>query len=58
MKQYNLNIIHPNLHKFEMYLREHFGTVSYDDDAEVNACITDMNYVSKRLKKLERIEKV
>ena len=41
-----------------MYLQDHFARVSYDDDADVNACIRDMKYVSKRLKKLDRIEKV
>ena len=30
----------------------------YDDDSDINACIKDMKYVSKRLKKLDRIEKV
>jgi hypothetical protein len=58
MKQYNVNRIHPDLNNFDMYLQEHFVRVSYDDDADVNACITDMKYVSKRLKKLDRIEKV
>ena len=58
MKQYNVNRIHSDLNNFDMYLQEHFERVSYDDDADVNACITDMKYVSKRLKKLDRIEKV
>ena len=58
MKQYIVNRIHPDLNNFDMYLQEHFERVSYDDDADVNACIKDMKYVSKRLKKLDRIEKV
>ena len=58
MKQYNVNRIHSDLNNFDMYLQEHFERVSYDDDADVNACIKDMKYVSKRLKKLDRIEKV
>ena len=58
MKEYNVNRIHSDLNNFDMYLQEHFGRVSYDDDADVNVCIKDMKYVSKRLKKLDRIEKV
>mgnify|MGYP003114459734 CR=1 FL=1 len=57
MKQYNVNKIHSDLNNLDMYLQEHFRRVSYDDDADVNACIKDMKYVSKRLKKLDRIEK-
>ena len=41
-----------------MYLQEHFGRVEYDGDEDVNACIRDMKYVSERLKKLDRIEKI
>ena len=41
-----------------MYLDEHFGRVSYDSDADVIACIKDMKYITKRLKKLDRIEKI
>ena len=58
MKQYNVNKIHSDLNNFDMYLQEHFERVSYDEDADVSACIKDMKYVSKRLKKLDLIEKV
>jgi len=58
MSNYFVKNIHQDLNNFDMYLQDHFGRVSYDDDADVNACITDMKYVSKRLKKLDRIEKV
>ena len=43
---------------FDMYLQELFGRVEYDGDSDVNACIRDMKYVSERLKKLDRIEKI
>ena len=58
MANYYVNTIHSDLNNFDMYLHDHFARVSYDDDADVNACIRDMKYVSKRLKKLDRIEKV
>ena len=58
MSDYFVKNIHQDLNNFDMYLQEHFERVSYDDDADVNACIRDMKYVSKRLKKLDRIEKV
>ena len=58
MSGYYVGKIHNDLNNVDMYLQEHFGRVSYDDDADVNACIKDMKYVSKRLKKLDRIEKV
>ena len=58
MKDYFVKNIHQDLGNFDMYLQEHFQRVSYDDDADINACIRDMKYVSKRLKKLDRIEKI
>ena len=58
MKDYYVKTIHSDLNNFDMYLQEHFARVSYDDDADVNACIKDMKYVSKRLKKLDKIEKI
>jgi|TARA_B100001250_G_C19695728_1_gene742434 hypothetical protein len=58
MKDYFVKNIHQDLNNFDMYLQEHFERVSYDDDADINACIKDMKYVSKRLKKLDRIEKI
>ena len=58
MSDYFVKNIHQDLNNFDMYLQEHFGNVSYDDDVDVKACITDMKYVSKRLKKLDRIEKI
>ena len=58
MANYYVNTIHSDLNNFDMNLQDHFARVSYDDDADVNACIRDMKYVSKRLKKLDRIEKV
>ena len=58
MANYYVNTIHSDLNNFDMYLQDHFARVSYDDDADVNACIRDMKYVSKRLKKLDRIEKI
>ena len=58
MKDYFVKNIHQDLNNFDMYLQEHFERVSYDDDADINACIKDMKYVSKRLKKLARIEKI
>jgi len=58
MSDYFVKNIHQDLNNFDMYLQEHFERVSYDDDADVNSCITDMKYVSKRLQKLDRIEKI
>ena len=58
MLDYYVKNIHSDLNNFDMYLQEHFARVSYDDDADVNACIKDMKYVSKRLKKLDKIEKI
>ena len=58
MKDYFVKNIHQDLNNFDMYLQEHFERVSYDDDADINACIKDMKYVSKRLKKLDKIEKI
>ena len=58
MAIYYVKTIHSDLSNFDMYLQEHFGRVSYDDDADMNACIRDMKYVSKRLKKLDKIEKI
>jgi len=58
MTIYYVKTIHSDLSNFDMYLQEHFGRVSYDDDADMNVCIKDMKYVSKRLRKLDRIEKV
>ena len=58
MANYYVKTVHTDLNNFDMYLQEHFERVSYDDDADVKACIRDMQYVSKRLKKLDRIEKV
>ncbi len=58
MADYYVKTIHSDLNNFDMYLQEHFARVSYDDDADVNACIKDMKYVSKRLKKLDKIEKI
>jgi len=58
MSDYFVKNIHQDLNNFDMYLQDHFGRVSYDDDSDVNACITDMKYVSRRLKKLDRIEKI
>ena len=58
MSDYFVKNVHQDLNNFDMYLQDHFDRVSYDDDADVNACITDMKYVSKRLKKLDRIEKI
>ena len=58
MANYYVNTIHSDLNNFDMYLQDHFARVSYDDDADVNACIRDMKYVPKRLKKLDRIEKI
>tara|TARA_R100000900_G_scaffold95199_1_gene73887 strand:+ start:518 stop:715 length:198 start_codon:yes stop_codon:yes gene_type:complete len=58
MKEYFVKTIHSDLSNFDMYLQEHFARVSYDDDADVNVCIKDMKYVSQRLKKLDKIEKI
>jgi len=58
MADYYVKTIHSDLNNFDMYLQEHFERVFYDDDSDINACIKDMKYVSKRLKKLDRIEKV
>ncbi len=58
MKNYFVKTIHPDLNNFDMYLQELFGRVEYDGDSDVNACIRDMKYVSERLKKLDRIEKI
>ena len=58
MTNYYVKTIHADLNNFNMYLQEHFARVSYDDDTDINACIKDMRYISKRLKKLDRIEKI
>ena len=58
MKDYFVKAIHSDLNNFDMYLQEHFERVDYDGDADVNACIRDMKYVSQRLKKLDKIEKI
>ena len=58
MKEYNVNRIHSDLNNFDMYLQEHFERVSYDDYADLNTYIKHMKYVSKRLKKLDKIEKI
>jgi hypothetical protein len=58
MADYYVKTIHSDLNNLDMYLQEHFERVFYDDDSDINACIKDMKYVSKRLKKLDRIEKV
>ena len=58
MAAYYVKTIHSDLNNFDMYLQEHFERVFYDDDADIKACIRDMKYVSKRLKKLDRIEKI
>ena len=58
MANYYVKTIHSDLGNFDMYLQELFERVSYDDDADVKACIRDMKYVSKRLKKLDKIEKI
>ena len=58
MANYYVKTIHSDLGNFDMYLQEHFARGSYDDDADINACIRDMKYVSKRLKKLDKIEKI
>ena len=57
MKNYYVKTIHSNLNNFDMYLQDLFTRVLYDD-VDVNACIKDMKYVSKRLKKLDKIEKI
>jgi hypothetical protein len=58
MANYYVKTIHSDLNNFDMYLQEHFERVFYDDDSDINACIKDMKYVSKRLKKLDKIEKI
>ena len=58
MKDYFVKAIHSDLSNFDMYLQEHFGRVTYDTDDDVNACIRDMKYISQRLKKLDKIEKI
>jgi len=58
MANYYVKTIHSDLCNFDMYLQELFERVSYDDDADINACIRDMKYVSKRLKKLDKMEKI
>jgi len=58
MADYYVKTIHSDLNNFDMYLQEHFERVFYDDDSDINACIKDMKYVSKRLKKLDKIEKI
>tara|TARA_B100000029_G_scaffold486336_1_gene540583 strand:+ start:425 stop:616 length:192 start_codon:yes stop_codon:yes gene_type:complete len=58
MKGYFVGKIHNDLVNVDMYLDEHFGRVSYDSDADVIACIKDMKSITKRLNKLDRIEKV
>jgi hypothetical protein len=49
---------HPNLDNFYLYLEEHFALRSYDSDDDVKAVQEDFKYISKRLKKLDRIEKI
>jgi len=58
MSGYYVGKIHNDLNNVDMYLQEHFDRVSYDSDADYKACIKDVKYITKRLKKLDRIEKI
>ena len=55
---YYVKKIHHDLNNVDMYLQEHFDRVSYDSDKDYKACIRDVKYITKRLKKLDRIEKI
>ena len=57
-KEFGVNNFHGDLNNLYMYLEEHFVRVSYDDDSDVIACNKDIKLISKRLKKLDKIEKI
>ena len=58
MSGYYVGKIHNDLNNVDMYLQEHFERISYDSDEDYKACIKDVKYITKRLKKLDRIEKI
>ena len=51
MSGYYVGKIHNDLNNVDMYLQEHFDRVSYDSDEDYKACIKDVKYITKRLKK-------
>ena len=53
MSGYYVGKIHNDLNNVDMYLQEHFDRVSYDSDEDYKACIKDVKYITKRLKKLD-----
>ena len=57
-KEFGVNNFHGDLNNLYIYLEEHFDRVSYDDDSDVIACNKDIKLISKRLKKLDKIEKI
>lgn len=58
MSGYYVGKIHNDLNNVDMYLQEHFDRINYDSDEDYKACIKDVKYITKRLKKLDRIEKI
>ena len=58
MSGYYVGKTHNDLNNVDMYLQEHFDRVSYDSDEDHKSCIKDVKYITKRLKKLDRIEKI
>jgi hypothetical protein len=58
MRKYYVAKIHNDLNNVDMYLQDHFDRVCYDSDEDYKACIRDVKYITKRLKKLDRIEKI
>ena len=57
-KEFGVNNFHGDLNNLYMYLEEHFDRVSYDSDSDAIACNEDIKLISKRLKKLDKIEKI
>jgi hypothetical protein len=49
---------HSDLDNFYLYLEDHFAIRSYDSDEDLKAVKEDFKYVSQRLKKLDRLEKI
>tara|TARA_R100001591_G_scaffold3857_2_gene9104 strand:+ start:501 stop:689 length:189 start_codon:yes stop_codon:yes gene_type:complete len=57
MIEYFVAKIHNDLDNVDTYLNKYFARMKCND-SNINNCIKDMKYITKRLKKLDRIEKI
>tara|TARA_R100000655_G_scaffold87704_1_gene127958 strand:+ start:699 stop:887 length:189 start_codon:yes stop_codon:yes gene_type:complete len=57
MIEYFVAKIHNDLDNVDTYLNKYFARMKCSD-SNINNCIKDMKYITKRLKKLDRIEKI